>query len=243
MLGTCRGLSCSHDQPRSRTTTHPDPNTLRRRCGCRRRGVRGSRRVGVACRDARFASRDRGTLVSPAYCRRPAAEAAATAQRYPHAASSGGSAERGGRPRPGRRDGLRRRRPGRVPPRPCPARCAAASRDRRRPAGPRRVRCQQRLAVRGVPAAAPARGSRDVRLPRERRSVGRDAADLRYLSGNAVDIGPPAAARWLSAHSAGYGLCQIYANEPWHYELRPAAVDWGCPARYPDPTHDPRMQR
>jgi zinc D-Ala-D-Ala carboxypeptidase len=64
-----------------------------------------------------------------------------------------------------------------------------------------------------------------------------------HVSGEAVDIGPSAAATWLSEHGAGYGLCQIYGNEPWHYELRPGAVDHGCPARYADPTHDPRMQQ
>jgi D-alanyl-D-alanine carboxypeptidase len=64
-----------------------------------------------------------------------------------------------------------------------------------------------------------------------------------HVSGNAVDIGPSDAAAWLSEHGAGYGLCQIYANEPWHYELRPEAVDHGCPAMYADPTHDPRMEQ
>jgi hypothetical protein len=63
-----------------------------------------------------------------------------------------------------------------------------------------------------------------------------------HVSGDAVDVGPPAAAAWLSAHGAGYGLCQIYGNEPWHYELRPDAVDEGCPPMYADPTHDPRMR-
>jgi hypothetical protein len=64
-----------------------------------------------------------------------------------------------------------------------------------------------------------------------------------HVSGEAVDIGPSDAAAWLSEHGAGYGLCQIYGNEPWHYELRPEAVDHGCPPVYADPTHDPRMQR
>jgi hypothetical protein len=64
-----------------------------------------------------------------------------------------------------------------------------------------------------------------------------------HVSGEAVDIGPAAATAWLSAHGAAYGLCQIYGNEPWHYELRPMAVDHGCPALYADPTHDPRMQQ
>jgi zinc D-Ala-D-Ala carboxypeptidase len=63
-----------------------------------------------------------------------------------------------------------------------------------------------------------------------------------HVSGDAVDIGPSGAAAWLSAHGAAYGLCQIYGNEPWHYELRPEALAQGCPAIYPDPTHDPRMQ-
>jgi zinc D-Ala-D-Ala carboxypeptidase len=63
-----------------------------------------------------------------------------------------------------------------------------------------------------------------------------------HVSGDAVDIGPSGAAAWLSEHGAEYGLCRIYGNEPWHYELRPDAVAHGCPAMYADPTHDPRMQ-
>ncbi|WP_116452101.1 M15 family metallopeptidase [Blastococcus litoris] len=63
-----------------------------------------------------------------------------------------------------------------------------------------------------------------------------------HVTGDAVDIGPTDAMSWLSAHGDAYGLCQIYGNEPWHYELRPAAVDDGCPAPYADPTHDPRMR-
>jgi hypothetical protein len=64
-----------------------------------------------------------------------------------------------------------------------------------------------------------------------------------HVSGDAVDIGPSRAAAWLSEHGAAYGLCQIYGNEPWHYELRPEAVAHGCPPMYSDPTHDPRMQQ
>ncbi|GAA1502271.1 M15 family metallopeptidase [Nocardioides humi] len=62
-----------------------------------------------------------------------------------------------------------------------------------------------------------------------------------HVAGDAVDIGGSGATAWLSAHGAAYGLCQIYDNEPWHYELRPAAVAGGCPERYADPTHDPRV--
>jgi D-alanyl-D-alanine carboxypeptidase len=64
-----------------------------------------------------------------------------------------------------------------------------------------------------------------------------------HVSGDAVDIGPSDATAWLSAHGAEYGLCQIYGNEPWHYELRPEAIDHACPPMYSDPTHDPRMQQ
>jgi zinc D-Ala-D-Ala carboxypeptidase len=64
-----------------------------------------------------------------------------------------------------------------------------------------------------------------------------------HVSGDAVDIGRSDAIAWLSEHGAGYGLCQIYGNEPWHYELRPEAIDHGCPPMYADPTHDPRMQQ
>ena len=62
-----------------------------------------------------------------------------------------------------------------------------------------------------------------------------------HVSGDAVDIGPFDATAWLSEHGAKYGLCQIYSNEPWHYELRPEAIDHGCPPMYADPTQDPRM--
>jgi hypothetical protein len=64
-----------------------------------------------------------------------------------------------------------------------------------------------------------------------------------HVSGGAVDIGHSDATAWLSKHGAEYGLCEIYSNEPWHYELRPEAIDHGCPPMYADPTHDPRMQK
>jgi zinc D-Ala-D-Ala carboxypeptidase len=63
-----------------------------------------------------------------------------------------------------------------------------------------------------------------------------------HVSGDAVDIGFAATA-WLSKYGAEYGLCQVYRNEPWHYELRREAIDHGCPPMYADPTHDPRMRR
>ena len=64
-----------------------------------------------------------------------------------------------------------------------------------------------------------------------------------HVSGEAADIGPSGAAAWLSERGAKYGLCRIYGNEPWHYELRPEAIDHGCPPTYSDPTHDPRMRQ
>ena len=64
-----------------------------------------------------------------------------------------------------------------------------------------------------------------------------------HVSGDAVDVGPSDATTWLSEHGAEYGLCQIYRNEPWHYELRTTAIDHGCPRMYADPTRDPRTQQ
>jgi len=64
-----------------------------------------------------------------------------------------------------------------------------------------------------------------------------------HVSGDAIDVGHADATAWLSEHGAEYGLCQIYSNEPWHYELRVEAIDHRCPPMYVDPTQDPRMQQ
>jgi hypothetical protein len=64
-----------------------------------------------------------------------------------------------------------------------------------------------------------------------------------HVSGDAVDIGELDATLWMEEHGAVHGLCQIYDNEPWHFELVPEAADAGCPDLYHDPTEDPRMQR
>lgn len=63
-----------------------------------------------------------------------------------------------------------------------------------------------------------------------------------HVTGDAVDLGPLAALDWLAQHGADYGLCQTYANEAWHYELRPDAVDQGCPQMFEDAGDDPRMR-
>jgi D-alanyl-D-alanine carboxypeptidase len=64
-----------------------------------------------------------------------------------------------------------------------------------------------------------------------------------HLSGDAVDIGPFDATAWLSEYGAHYGLCQIYRNESWHYELRPEATSRGCPPMPAGPTHNLGMQQ
>ncbi|MGW1747702.1 M15 family metallopeptidase [Streptomyces sp. NPDC002092] len=69
------------------------------------------------------------------------------------------------------------------------------------------------------------------------------AATSPHVSGDAVDLGRSDATEWLSRHGVDYGLCQIYRNETWHYELRTSAIARGCPPMYADPTEDPRMQQ
>ena len=50
----------------------------------------------------------------------------------------------------------------------------------------------------------------------------------KHVLGQAVDMGGPAADRWLSANGGRFGLCRIYANEPWHFELA-ADLAGNCP--------------
>ena len=54
----------------------------------------------------------------------------------------------------------------------------------------------------------------------------------RHVTGEAVDIGPVEADKWLIANGPKLGLCQIYANEIWHFEL--VAVDGRCPPLKPN---------
>jgi hypothetical protein len=55
----------------------------------------------------------------------------------------------------------------------------------------------------------------------------------KHVMGQAIDIGPPEADKWLIANGRRFGLCQIYANEIWHFEL---AVDaqGNCPPLRPN---------
>jgi hypothetical protein len=74
------------------------------------------------------------------------------------------------------------------------------------------------------------------------RAYGSEAAARRYVAtpdtsahvtGDAVDVGPRAADEWLRRHGDRYGLCQIFANEIWHFEL--ATTPGGrCPELLPD---------
>ncbi|MFI6152300.1 M15 family metallopeptidase [Kitasatospora sp. NPDC051170] len=54
-----------------------------------------------------------------------------------------------------------------------------------------------------------------------------------HVSGKAVDVGATAADYWMIQHGARYGLCQVYANEIWHFELLTTAGGT-CPAPLPD---------
>ena len=57
-----------------------------------------------------------------------------------------------------------------------------------------------------------------------------------HVSGDAVDIGPTDADDWLGRHGAEYGLCQMFANEIWHFEL--ATTPGGdCPEMLPDSSY------
>lgn len=52
--------------------------------------------------------------------------------------------------------------------------------------------------------------------------------DSRHTTGDAVDIGPFDATLWMESNGPRFGLCRIYANELWHYELV-GGPDGGCP--------------
>ncbi|MFW6774361.1 M15 family metallopeptidase [Nocardioides sp. CPCC 205120] len=78
---------------------------------------------------------------------------------------------------------------------------------------------QQRLLDRAVERyGSPAEASRWV--------AGPDASA--HVTGDAVDVGPTDAAYWMTEHGADFGLCQVFGNEIWHYELRDV-VDGECP--------------
>ncbi|GFG48681.1 peptidase M15 [Mycolicibacterium agri] len=55
----------------------------------------------------------------------------------------------------------------------------------------------------------------------------------RHVTGQAVDVGPPEADNWLIRNGSRFGLCQIYANEIWHFELA-ADHNGNCPPLKPN---------
>ena len=59
--------------------------------------------------------------------------------------------------------------------------------------------------------------------------------ESKHVRGEAVDIATADAMDWLNRFGSEYGLCQIYANEAWHFELA-ADVSGTCPAQLTDGT-------
>lgn len=55
----------------------------------------------------------------------------------------------------------------------------------------------------------------------------------KHVTGEAVDVAPVDAGKWLIRNGPQFGLCQIYANEIWHFEL--VADEHGnCPPLKPN---------
>lgn len=50
----------------------------------------------------------------------------------------------------------------------------------------------------------------------------------KHVLGRAVDMGGAGADQWLVANGARFGLCRVYANELWHFELVADAAG-NCP--------------
>jgi zinc D-Ala-D-Ala carboxypeptidase len=55
----------------------------------------------------------------------------------------------------------------------------------------------------------------------------------KHVIGQAVDVGGTGADQWLIANGTRFGLCQIYANELWHFE-RTTDDQGNCPALLPN---------
>jgi D-alanyl-D-alanine carboxypeptidase len=55
----------------------------------------------------------------------------------------------------------------------------------------------------------------------------------KHVVGQAVDVAPVEADKWLIRNGAQFGLCQIYANELWHFELA-ADPQGNCPPLRPN---------
>ncbi|WSG63155.1 M15 family metallopeptidase [Nocardia sp. NBC_01730] len=58
-------------------------------------------------------------------------------------------------------------------------------------------------------------------------------AESTHVSGRAIDVGPQQGAQWLEANGNRWGLCRMFDNEWWHFELATVpGVD--CPPMRPD---------
>jgi D-alanyl-D-alanine dipeptidase len=55
----------------------------------------------------------------------------------------------------------------------------------------------------------------------------------KHVAGEAVDVGGQGADQWLIANGSRFGLCRIYANELWHFEMATDA-EGRCPALLPN---------
>ena len=55
----------------------------------------------------------------------------------------------------------------------------------------------------------------------------------KHVTGQAVDVGGQGADQWLITNGSRFGMCQIYANELWHFELATDAAG-KCPALLPN---------
>jgi zinc D-Ala-D-Ala carboxypeptidase len=53
----------------------------------------------------------------------------------------------------------------------------------------------------------------------------------KHVLGEAVDIGGDGASEWMIRNGSRFGLCQIYANENWHFELATDAAGTCPPLR------------
>ena len=55
----------------------------------------------------------------------------------------------------------------------------------------------------------------------------------KHIPGQAVDVGGAGVDQWLITNGAQFGLCQIYANEIWHFELATSPAG-ACPPLLPN---------
>ncbi|MDK0520116.1 M15 family metallopeptidase [Streptomyces sp. ML-6] len=76
--------------------------------------------------------------------------------------------------------------------------------------GWRSMEHQQRLLDEGIEKYGSVEKARQFVKPPEKST---------HVSGKAVDIGPTDADDWLIRNGSDYGLCQVYSNEMWHFEL------------------------